>query len=112
MDLLSCSQTVNTIEDSSYKEVPRNFFRFTTIPLLCRSDLGKKVSLAIRSSRCGRRWGSPDSGGPVAVAGRGHAESGPGASTGSLVAGVGAGTPAVRAAGGAGRRRPLRLGVR
>jgi hypothetical protein len=112
VDFLSCSQTANTIEDASYKEVLGNFFRFTTIPLLCGSDLGKKVSLTIRSSRCGRRWGSPDSGGPVAVAGRGQAEGDPGASTGSLVAGVGAGTPAASAAGGAGRWRSLRLGVR
>jgi hypothetical protein len=48
----------------------------------------------------------------VTLVGRGQAEGGRGASTGLLVAGVGAKTPVLRAVGGAGRRRPLRPGVR
>jgi hypothetical protein len=50
MNFLSFSQSHLLFEISTFEQTPGKFFRFTTMPLVCIKDPGKKKGDAIGSS--------------------------------------------------------------
>jgi hypothetical protein len=69
MNFTRCRQNTNGREESNFKGVPRNFWIFTKIPLLCITNPGNKIAHAIGSLARpvvvpagiwqGRRWRWP-----------------------------------------------------